>query len=367
MEFLPSFCPFRGCLSHADSAGFRFRRAGSYRRGCDQRQVARFVCRTCQRRFSSQTFRLDYRLRKPQVDGWILRCFVSKVTHRQTARILKIDRKTVQRRLLRFGPALFDLHRGHLDRATRSGGLRGSFSLDELETFEGNRRLCPVSVPVLIERRTFFVVWAETAQMAARGRLGAREQEKKRERERMFGVRRSGAREAIGRCLDALRTAHAPGLVEVVTDQKGLYRAEIRRRFQGRIGAHVTESSKRARNRSNPLFAINHTFAMLRDHVSRLVRRSWGASKKREALKRHLWIWAAWRNYCRPITNEAPATTPAMALQVARSQYSITELLRWRWPSRMIPAPRKGASFLVGAAGSHPGQQLLHHRQHQPS
>jgi transposase-like protein len=342
MEFLPSFCPFEGCQSHADLAGFRFRRAGSYRRACDQRHVERFVCRACQRRFSSQTFRLDYRFRKPQVDGWILRCFVSKVTHRQTARILKINRKTVQRRLLRFGPALLDFHREHLDRALRSGGIRGSFSLDELETFEGSRRLCPVTVPVLIDRRTFFVVWSETAQMAARGRLGAREQAKKLERERLHGVRRSGAREAISACLDALRKVHAPGLVEVITDQKGVYRAEIRRRFQGRIGAHVTESSKRARNRSNPLFAINHTFAMLRDQVSRLVRRSWGASKKREALRIHLWIWTAWRNYCRPITNEAPATTPAMALLVARRQYSITELLRWRWPSRMILRQPKG-------------------------
>ena len=72
------------------------------------------------------------------------------------------------------------------------------------------------------------------------------------------------------------------------------------------------------RDRANPLFAINHTLAMLRDGVSRLVRRSWAASKRSRKLQLHLWIWACWRNYVRGITNRAPRVTPAMVASLER-------------------------------------------------
>lgn len=335
MEFTPPFCPLAGCPTQS-GAPFLWRRSGAFRRACDRRRVPRFLCRACGRRFSAQTFRLDYREQKPQIDGLVLQCLVSKVTHRQTARILRVNRKTVHRRLHRFAPALRDLHLGILRRAKQAGGIRGSFSLDELETFEGSRRLCPVTVPVLIERRSFFVLHAETAPLPARGNLGRREREKRAEREKRDGRRRSGSKEAVDRCFGALERTHDRGAaVEMVTDAKRGYRTSLKRTMGARVMAHVTESSKRARNRANPLFAINHTFAMLRDGVSRLVRRSWGASKRREALARHLWVWIAWRNYVRPITNLAPKVTPAMALLLARRKLGVAELLRWRWPSRM--------------------------------
>jgi transposase-like protein len=218
MTFQPPFCPLSGCPSSAGSA-FLWRRSGSYRRACDGRRVPRFLCRSCGRRFSAQTFRLNYREQKPHVDALVLHCLVSKVTHRQTARVLKLDRKTVHRRLHRFAPSLRDLHRGVLQRARRWGGIRGSFSLDELETFEQNRRLCPVTVPVLIERKTLFVVHAEVAPMAARGNLGRREREKLDEREAREGRRKSGSRDAVDRCFGLLADVHdREALVDVVTD-----------------------------------------------------------------------------------------------------------------------------------------------------
>ncbi|MBL7008437.1 MAG: hypothetical protein ISR76_05525, partial [Planctomycetes bacterium] len=70
--------------------------------------------------------------------------------------------------------------------------------------------------------------------------------------------------------------------------------------------------------------------AMMRDGVSRLVRRSWAASKRRERLEQHLWIWLVYRNYLRGVTNEAPRVTPAMAVGVDDRKRTRTELLRWR-------------------------------------
>ena len=92
----------------------------------------------------------------------------------------------------------------------------------------------------------------------------------------------------------------------------------------------VRYSSRAKRDRGNPLFPINHTLAMLRDGVSRLVRRSWAASKRRSKLELHLWIWACWRNYVRGITNKARHVTPAMAAGLERRPFRKDELLAWR-------------------------------------
>lgn len=349
MTFDPPCCPFVTCPSRISGAPFQFRRAGHYRRHCDQRQVPRFLCRACRRRFSAQSFRLDFGWRKPQIDNWVLKCLVSKVTLRQTARILQINRKSVHRRLARFATSLRELHQCHLQRACRRGGLGGSFSLDELETFEGNRRLQPVTVPVLIERHTHFVCHAETAPLAPRGRIGARARLKREALAQRQGRRRSGSAAAVERCIALLGRLHEQDrLIEFVTDQKRFYRASLKRQLAHRLGAHITESSRRTRNRANPLFAINHTLAMMRDQISRLVRRSWGASKCRTKLLHHIWIWIAWRNYVRPITNRAPKVTPATALLVAPRPLTVSELLRWRWPALMATCANEGGQFPRG-------------------
>ena len=69
---------------------------------------------------------------------------------------------------------------------------------------------------------------------------------------------------------------------------------------------------------------------MLRDGVSRLVRRTWAASKEGARLRLHLWIWACWRNYVCGITNRSPGVTPAMVAGVASRPLGKDELLGWR-------------------------------------
>jgi len=337
--FQPPFCVYPACPSRQPGSPFLWHRAGRFARRVDGRQVQRFRCRSCGRRFSAQSFRLDFRQQKPQVNAALLSLLVSKVTHRQSARVLRVDRKTVHRRLRLWGPALRGWHGVFLRRARAGGGLRGSFSLDELETFEQDRRLQPVTMPVVIHRKTRFVVHLETAALPSRGRLSPPDEARRQRMAEACGRRRSGSRPAVKRCLEALRAVRPPGaLLDLVTDQKRTYPVLVREVFGNRIAAHVQESSRRARNTLNPMFAINHTLAMLRDQVSRLVRRSWGASKRRDQLALHSWVWVAWRNYVRPVTNDRPRVTAAMVLGLARRRFANADLLRWRWPILMPAA-----------------------------
>jgi hypothetical protein len=73
----------------------------------------------------------------------------------------------------------------------------------------------------------------------------------------------------------------------------------------------VRISSEEPRGLDNPLFRINRTLAMMRDGVSRLVRRTWAASKKREQLEKHLWVWIVFRNYVRRRINRSRTESAA--------------------------------------------------------
>ncbi len=227
MIFEPPCCPTRGCPS-ASTKDFTFRRRGFYRRKLDDRLVQRFVCHACKFTFSCQTFRLDYRLRKPALTREAFRAFVAKVTLRQCARLLGVSRHTVAHRLRLLGGHCRDFQKARLDRAGPI--LSGSFQLDELETFEHERRLKPVTVPVLIHQDTFFVVRAKAAPMPARGTLTPRYREKKQQFEKPFGRRENGSSQAVEECLKGLAKRLAKDQVESVqTDRKSTYPGLIRK------------------------------------------------------------------------------------------------------------------------------------------
>ena len=203
MRFQPPRCPRDDCPS-LSSGHCRWCFKGRYLRACDGRFVQRFLCLECHRTFSTQTFRVDYRLKKPHLNHDLIGPFVSKVTHRQAARILGCTRKTIAHRLELLGSHCRDFHLQRLALARERGGLRGVFQLDELETFEHSRRLQPVTMPVLIERKSFFLVDLETAALPCRGRLSEEDRLRKMGRERKSTACGAAVRERRSRSASRL-------------------------------------------------------------------------------------------------------------------------------------------------------------------
>lgn len=325
MRFMPSRCPFPDCPSRTQG-GFRPARWGFYRRKCDGRSAQRFRCRSCRRTFSAQAFRLDYRLRRPRLHLDLWPHLISKVTHRQAARVLGCHRRTVAHRLELLGKHCRDYHLARLRQLHARGGAEGSWQLDELETYETSRRLQPLTVPVLIHASSYFVVSVDVASLPCRGGLSESDLHRKAARERAHGLRRSGSRAAVERCLSHLAPLTESRTTMVATDRKSTYPGSLSR-VLGRSVVHVCTRSTVKRDRRNPLFPINHTLAQMRDGISRLVRRTWAASKRALRLCWHLWIWVCWRNYVRYVTNHAPMTTPAMLIGAERRPLGREELL----------------------------------------
>ncbi len=355
MAFAPPHCPNPACPSRSEGPA-RLRPRSSFRRKCDGRTVSRFACDRCKKSCSTQTFRLDYRLRRTDLWSALFMSLCSKVTLRQSARFHDCDRKTVSARLKLFGEHCKDLHLRILEQARGKGGIRGSFQLDELETYEHNRRLFPLTVPVLIERKSYFVLWSECAPLPARGGLRPADRTKKEAIEKATGCKRkSGSRAAVARAFELLHRVVPPqGRVRVQTDEKHTYASELKKRFGERV-EHRRYSSKAPRVYGSALFPINHTLAMMRDGISRLVRRTWAASKQAVWHQRHQWIWIVWRNYVRGITNAAPETTPAMALGIAGRQLGIAELLAVPRTAPAESAARQAPDSCQGIGPDSPG------------
>jgi hypothetical protein len=212
--------------------------------------------------------------------------------------------------------------------------------MDELETYEERRNSRPLSVPVLIERKTRFIVWAEAATIRPRGKMTAARLRAVEEDERRFGKRRDQSLNALRRALSRGRDlASALTRVTLETDKKTVYERLAKAAFGEDRLSHRRTSSRLPRTEANPLFPINHTEAMARDLVGRLRRESWLVSKLRRYLDLGLQIFMAYRNYVRLRFNY-DEESPAELLGFAPRRFRETDLLGWRqdWgPSSIHP------------------------------
>ncbi|HLQ37889.1 MAG TPA: hypothetical protein VK348_08815 [Planctomycetota bacterium] len=333
MDFVPPRCPNFGCSHHtAPVAGF-YQRRGSYRPKCRAEPVPRFRCRRCGKGFSRQTFRADYRDHRPDCNGLLFQLLVSGVGLRQAGRCTGLTVHAVQHKFRKLGGLLRRLNRNLLPRLPD----QRCYLLDEIETFE-HRSICPVTVPVLIEKTSKLIVAVGAASIRRRSRRGSRRQRWLDRHEAVHGRRRDHGKQCVWRVFRRWQRLLDGQRARLITDKKALY-ASLCRSLLGSQVEHFTWSGRLLRTTYNPLFPINLTDAMLRDNNGRLRRRSWLVTKKTRYLRLQLELFVAYRNWHRLRTNQDPChQTPGVLLGLAPRRLEVAELLAWRqdWRNRSI-------------------------------
>ena len=152
--FTPPRCTHRHCRYHTHPKPKFFRRHGTYRARCRSHPVPRFLCTGCRRTFSRQTFRADYRDHRPSLNVRLFKLLASGMGLRQSSRLLGLSRRCTELKARKIGR-----HLRRLNLNLRSQLPRGSsLQFDELETYEGRRNTRPLTVPMLIEKDSRFVV-----------------------------------------------------------------------------------------------------------------------------------------------------------------------------------------------------------------
>ena len=209
---------------------------------------------------------------------------------RRAGRLLRVHRITVARKLH------FLAHRAReeLNLERRSWRRLSGFEFDELETFE-HSKCKPLSVVLAVVPKQRKILGFEVAAMPAKGPLTKMAQ-------RRYGYRPDRRRKALDTLFQRLRPLMREKPV-IRSDQNPRYPSLVGQYFPG--AKHVTVEGRRGcvtgqgelkRGGFDPLFSLNHTFAMLRANVNRLIRKTWCTTKKAEALADHLAIYAHYHN-----------------------------------------------------------------------
>ena len=261
---------------------------GAYFRKSDSREIQRFKCKTCLVRFSSSTFSFEYRQNKRRVNHIVFKLLCSGVSQRRIAQILGINRKTVARKLKYLGKKARFMQRKFIQNHQIQ-----ELQFDDLITSH-HSKLKPLTVPVFIDRESRLILSVEVGQIPAFGHIAKRSRKK-------YGKRFCEHRKVLKKSFRKIQDLQDPKYV--ITDDHRTYPGLVRNycknsvhlRFRSRP-ASVVGQGEMKKGGFDPLFAINHTLAMLRANINRLFRRTWCTTKDPARLKDHLDVYVWFHN-----------------------------------------------------------------------
>lgn len=283
-------CPFCHLKRSLNESRKKIVCIGRFYRFCDKSYQQRFRCSGCGKSFSLASFHPCYRQRKRSVNPLIFHSLVSGESQRRIALLLKLNRKTVVRKMRFLGIMAYLAHQDSLNAFPPSAEVE----FDDLETFE-HSKLKPLSVPMLVETGSRRILGFRVGRMPAKGLLVARSLKK-------YGPR-IDERKAMRRSLFVEIKPFLSESVVVKSDENPHYPADIKKffpggqhcTFKGRRGCVVGQGELKAGG-FDPLFSLNHSFAMVRANVNRLFRRTWNTTKKPEHLALHIALYVLYHN-----------------------------------------------------------------------
>jgi len=261
---------------------------GHFFRKSDSRKIQRWKCQNCKKHFSAATFSACYGQNKRRLNPVVRKLLVSEVSHRRIAIILGINRKTVRRKQAFLATIAQKNHRKRF-----AGMCFNHIQFDDLETIE-HTKLKPVSVPVVVtdDRK---ILGFKVARIPAKGHLAKISRKK-------YGQRANEAPRKRDELFSEIKHLIEPKAI-IESDCHPHYPDVVAKHFPQCL--HLTYKSERAtvagqgelkRNTFDPIFKINHTLAMLRANVHRLIRRTWNTTKCLLSLEEQLWIYLDFHN-----------------------------------------------------------------------
>ena len=279
-------CPKRTCKSD------QIIKKGFYFRTGDSRKVQRFQCKVCLTKFSSATGTLEYRQKKRRINHNILQLFCMKNTQTSIARYLNVNVKTVARRFDYWAIKAKD--KNVKMRKAYTKNLIKNIQFDDLITKE-KTKLKPLSVTVVVDTDSRMILQANVSQIPAFGHLAHKSRLK-------YGNRTSNHMEGLRKTFKNLRgVVHPEAFIksdehksyEVIV--KGYFPRASYQQFKSIRGC-IAGQGELKKIKHDPIFAINHTMAMLRDGISTLVRKTWAVTQDPKRLQGHLEIYIYYFN-----------------------------------------------------------------------
>ncbi len=267
-------------------------RKGRYFRTSDGQWIQRYFCLFCRKTFSSATDLPCYWQKKRKLNAAFDRLYSSCVSQRRAAILLGVNRKTAIRKF-RFLAQQGRLKQGHwLKELAKTPVCKVQF--DDLETSE-HTKCKPLSVALAVEPKSRKILGFQVSSMPAKGHLAAIALKK-------YGPRADDRPQGWDALFQSLQPVVRED-AEWLSDENPHYPRHLKRHHpkathqtvKGRRGC-VAGQGELKKIGFDPLFSLNHTCAMLRANLNRLVRRTWCTTKNPQGLIDHLWIYVRYHN-----------------------------------------------------------------------
>ena len=211
---------------------------------------------------------------------------------RRSAKILKIHRITVRRKLDYLSKKCNIKNELFLKELQQNPTQHIQF--DDLITIE-HTKLKPLSVTIAVDTNTLKILGTAVSRIPAFGHLAQMSRDK-------YGYRKSTHFEMATKLFRKICKSINPDSI-IESDQHKMYPKIIKKffpraqyiQYKGGRGAIVGQGELK-KLEYDPLFFINHTCAMLRANINRLIRKTWCTTKDPFELQKHLDIYMCFHN-----------------------------------------------------------------------
>jgi transposase-like protein len=344
----PEHCAWPDCPAHAtDFPGpFRVHVKGSYHRMCDDRTVTRWLCLTCRRSFSEQSFSTTYYLKRPELLEPVANAVVACAAHRQIARSLGCAPSTVTRMVARLGRHAVLLQSQLLEDLPC---IEEVLVHDDFETFAYSQEQ-PMGIGTTIGRDSWFLFGLQLAphRRGGKKRRGSRKRSRSDIDMAVRDLRRAYVK-AMHNILELFAEKVPPGKqIVIATDDHPGYRVAMFENPLRHLYLHqIYPNPKRpykgaprsltARVRDSVMGVVDSLHQFMRHSLSHFRRETIAFGRRHCALLERGFLFMVWRNLIKGRSERRPdPTTPAMWLGLTDAPWDWKRLLAQRlFPSRL--------------------------------
>jgi transposase-like protein len=279
-------CPKKHCKSH------HIIKHGTYKRRDDSRVIQRYKCKRCGSIFSSATGTLEFQQRKRRVNYLLFKLFASKISIKQAARIVGVNKNTAAKKFDYWSQKAAVKNKRFAIKLRKSKAVHVHF--DDLITKEITK-LKPLSVSVVVDADRRFILGAKVARIPSFGHLAAISRKK-------YGPRKSEHAEKLDELFKEVKPMISP-FASIASDEHKNYAPVVSRYFpKSDYQQFKSERSCIAgqgelkKTKYDPIYYANHSLAMMRDHLAPLVRRTWCTTQDPKRLQGLLDIFICYYN-----------------------------------------------------------------------
>lgn len=270
-------CPDWACINHENPPAGFYRKRGYRVAKHNHQPIPRYQCKACLKYFCATQTKPIRGQHRPELNHQIFKLAVSGVTMNRMVKLLGCSERTVALKISHLA------HQARLHHQEHMKTMKTSYVMvDELETFM-HSRYKQLSVVMAVRVKTGEVLGFGVARKPSNQERGWKK----------YNWVHDDRPLEFHRVLKGLNPHFHSG-VTIATDLHPSYPKWLNKALQ----VPYTHKQVKSPNTPgyDPLFAINVSFAKMRNDLARLGRKTWTTTKTIKGLTDHLWLWVAWTN-----------------------------------------------------------------------